>query len=45
MTRPHVAVIPGHGLWARAGGVTYRNLGVEDAGDPPPSWESSPALC
>jgi hypothetical protein len=34
MTRRHVAVIPGHGTAARAGGVTFRNLGVEDAGDP-----------
>src|SRR5450631_2271437 len=24
--------------WARAGGVTYRNLGVEDSGDPLPAW-------
>ncbi len=25
-------------MWARAGGVTYRNLGVEDSGDPLPDW-------
>ena len=25
-------------LWARAGGVTYRNLGVEDSEDPLPDW-------
>jgi hypothetical protein len=24
--------------WARAGGVTYRNLGVEGSGDPLPDW-------
>ena len=37
-SRQHVAVIPGHRLWAHAGGVTYRNLGVEDSGDPLPDW-------
>jgi hypothetical protein len=25
-------------LWPRAGGVTDRNLGVEDSGDPLPDW-------
>jgi hypothetical protein len=45
MTRSHVAVIPGHGTVGTRRGITYRNLGVEDAGDPPLSWESSPALC
>jgi hypothetical protein len=38
MTRSHVAVIPGHGAVARAGGVTYRNLGVVDSGDPLRDW-------
>ena len=38
MTRSHVAVIPGHRLWSRAGGVTYRNLGVEHSVDPLADW-------
>ncbi len=32
MTRSHVY------LWARAGGVTHRNLGVKDSGEPLPDW-------
>jgi len=38
MTRRHVAVTLHPELWARAGGVAYRNLGVEDSGDPLPDW-------
>lgn len=38
MTRRHVAVTPVPELWVRAAGVTYRNLDVEDSGDPLPDW-------
>ena len=31
-------------LWARAGGVPYRNLGVEDSGDPLPDWCFTPRV-
>jgi hypothetical protein len=36
ISRRHVAVTLDTELWARAGGVTYRNLGIEDSGDPLP---------
>jgi hypothetical protein len=40
MTRRHVGSFLDKELWARAGGVAYRNLGIEDAGDPLPTGSS-----
>ena len=39
-SRRHVAGIPGHGTVGTRRSVTYRNLGVEDAGDPRPTGSS-----